>query len=187
MGFDLITGFTELLQLVTNNYDAIANLHDLQSLHHTLHLPNVLCIHQSLPRNGSQQCPLSPLSTAPVLVRWRLKVTLRLTVNQSVSLGVEPHLGLMTKYLLLFCSYGLVFVRRPIWGEDGSVSRIRCWPLPVQSFLGPSPLGLATIFYCLIFETSLFVASYDSQDHGRGMRPHLHTGLADDWLTTLTL
>jgi hypothetical protein len=29
-------------------------------------------------------------------------------------------------------------------------------------FFGPSPLGLATVFYCLRFETSLFVASYDS-------------------------
>jgi hypothetical protein len=37
-----------------------------------------------------------------------------------------------------------------------------CWPLPVQSFSGPSPLGLATVFYCLRFETSLFVPSYDS-------------------------
>jgi hypothetical protein len=31
-------------------------------------------------------------------------------VSQSVSLGVEPHLRLMTRYLLLFDSYGLVFV-----------------------------------------------------------------------------
>jgi hypothetical protein len=30
-------------------------------------------------------------------------------VSQSVSLGVELHLGLMTRYLLLFDSYGLVF------------------------------------------------------------------------------
>jgi hypothetical protein len=36
-----------------------------------------------------------------------------------------------------------------------------CWSLPAQSFLGPSPLGLATIFYCLRFETSLSVASYE--------------------------
>jgi hypothetical protein len=32
-----------------------------------------------------------------------------------------------------------------------------------------------TIFYCLKFETSLFVASYDSQGHGGGIRPRLHT------------
>jgi hypothetical protein len=33
-------------------------------------------------------------------------------VSQSVSLGVEPRLRLMTRYLLLFDSYGLVFVCR---------------------------------------------------------------------------
>jgi hypothetical protein len=38
-------------------------------------------------------------------------------------------------------------------------------------------LGLATVFYCLRFETSLFVASYDSQGHGGGIRPRLHTGM----------
>jgi hypothetical protein len=37
-------------------------------------------------------------------------------------------------------------------------------------------VGLATIFYCLRCETSLFVASYDSQGHGGGIRPRLHTG-----------
>jgi hypothetical protein len=35
-------------------------------------------------------------------------------------------------------------------------------------------LGLATIFYCLRFEASLFVASYDSQGHGGGIRPRYH-------------
>jgi hypothetical protein len=43
-----------------------------------------------------------------------VKVTLRLMVSQSVSLDVEPHLGLMTRYLLLSDSYSLVFVGRPI-------------------------------------------------------------------------
>jgi hypothetical protein len=32
----------------------------------------------------------------------KVKVTLRLTVSQSVCLGVEPRLGLMTRYLGLF-------------------------------------------------------------------------------------
>jgi hypothetical protein len=32
------------------------------------------------------------------------------------------------------------------------------------------------IFYCLRFETSLFITSYDSQGHGGGIRPRLHTG-----------
>jgi hypothetical protein len=54
-------------------------------------------------------------------MKSKVKVTLRLTVSQSVSLGVEPHLGLMTRYLLPFDSYALVFVGRPLWREDGSV------------------------------------------------------------------
>jgi hypothetical protein len=36
------------------------------------------------------------------------------TDGQSASLGVEPHLGLMTRYLLLFDSYGLVIVGHPL-------------------------------------------------------------------------
>jgi hypothetical protein len=34
---------------------------------------------------------------------------MRLTVSQSLRLGVEPHVGLMARYLVLFDSYGLVF------------------------------------------------------------------------------
>jgi hypothetical protein len=67
-------------------------------------------------------------------------------------------------------------VGRPLWREDGSVFCICCWSSPAQTFSGPSPLDLATIFYCLSSETSLFVASYDSQGHGGGIRPRLHTG-----------
>jgi hypothetical protein len=44
----------------------------------------------------------------------------------------------MTRYLLLFDSCGLVFVGRPLWREDGSVICTCCWPLPAQSFSGPS-------------------------------------------------
>jgi hypothetical protein len=49
-----------------------------------------------------------------LLVLVKVKVTLRLTVSQSVSLGVEPHLGLMARYILLFDSHGLLFVGRPL-------------------------------------------------------------------------
>jgi hypothetical protein len=100
------------------------------------------------------------------LLRVKVKVTLRLTT----CLGVEPQ-------LLLFDNYCTVSVGRPLWREDGSVFCICCcWSLSAQSFSGPSPLGLTTIFYCLRFETSLFVASYDSQGHGGGIRPRFHKG-----------
>jgi hypothetical protein len=42
-------------------------------------------------------------------------------------------------------------------------------------------VGLVTVFYCLSFETSLFVASYDSHGYGGGIRPRLHTGVSPDW------
>jgi hypothetical protein len=73
-------------------------------------------------------------------------------------------------------SYRLIFVGRPLWREDGSAFLICCWSSPAQSFSGPNPLGLATIFSCLRFETSLSVASNDSQGHGGGIRPRPHTG-----------
>jgi hypothetical protein len=69
-------------------------------------------------------------------------------------------------------------VKRPLWRVDGSVFCTCYWPSPAQRFLDPSPFVLVTIFYSLIFETSLFVAFYDSQGHGGGIRPRLHTGLA---------
>jgi hypothetical protein len=40
--------------------------------------------------------------------------------SQSVLVS-SPHLGLMTRYLLLLDSYSLVVVGRPHWREDGSV------------------------------------------------------------------
>jgi hypothetical protein len=47
----------------------------------------------------------------------------------------------------------IMFMQRPLWREDGSVVYNCCWPSPAQAFLGPSPAGLMTIFYCPRFET----------------------------------
>ena len=84
------------------------------------------------------------ISCDTLILTLKVKVSLRLTVSQSESLGVETHLGPMTRYLLFFESHG-IFVGR----------RLCCWHLPAQAFSGPSPLGFATIFYCLRFENSL--------------------------------
>jgi hypothetical protein len=64
-----------------------------------------------------------------------------MTVSQSISLGVEPHLGLMTRYLFLFDRYGLVFC--------GALSLTRGWvclmymllALASAGFLGFESLG----------------------------------------------
>jgi hypothetical protein len=77
-------------------------------------------------------------------------------------------------------------VWRPLWREDGSVFCMCRWLLPVQSFSSPRPWGLEPVFYCLRLETSLYVASYDSQGHGGGIRPRLHTEI-NSFLQTVLL
>jgi hypothetical protein len=104
----------------------------------------------------------------------QVKVTLRLTVSQSVSLSVEPHLGLMVRYLLQSdrsCFCGAPSLTR---GRVCLLYMLLVFASAV--FLRPSPLVLATIFYCFRFETSHLVASYDSQGYREGIRPRLHTG-----------
>jgi hypothetical protein len=44
----------------------------------------------------------------------RVRVTLHLTVSQSVRLGVEPRLGLMTRYIFLYESCCPVYMGRPL-------------------------------------------------------------------------
>jgi hypothetical protein len=76
-----------------------------------------------------------------IFLKVKVKVTLRLTVGQSVRLGVEPHLGLMTRYFLLSDSYGLIFVGAP------SLTRGRVYLLYIllalasTVFLGSESLG----------------------------------------------
>jgi hypothetical protein len=119
--------------------------------------------------------------------KWlKVKVTLLLTVNHSasqVNLDVEPHLELVTIYVLLFDSW-VFFVEHPLLREDVAVFCICCWPLPAQFFSCPCTLGLSTILYTLRFESSFYVASYDSQARGGGIRLCLHTIMtASIWLT----
>jgi hypothetical protein len=125
------------------------------------------------------------------------------TVSRSVCLGVKPHLGPKTRFLLLSGSCGFFYVGRPFWQEDGRVIYNCCWTSPAQSFSSPSPAVLMTIFRCLRFETpptwrarspylsarnrvaqlypqalgSLLVASYDSQGYSGCIRTRLHAGV----------
>jgi hypothetical protein len=76
------------------------------------------------------------------------------SVSRSVSLGIKHP---STAYDQMFISVSYLRVcwcgELSFWWEDGSVV-YNCWRSPVESFSGPSPVGLAIIFYCLRFETS---------------------------------
>jgi hypothetical protein len=66
-----------------------------------------------------------------------------------------------------------------LWGALSDVraglSFVYAAGLASAVFLGSESLGTRDHNFLLKFETSVFVASYDSQDHGGGMRPRLHT------------
>jgi hypothetical protein len=94
------------------------------------------------------------------------------TYGQSVSKSwCRAPSGAHGQILITLWQLRSCFMGRPLWREDGCVLCMCCWPLPEQSFLGPSPVGLVAIFYSLRFETSPFVASYDSQGYGEVFDP----------------
>jgi hypothetical protein len=56
---------------------------------------------------------------------WQVQVTLRLTVNQPVSLGVKPLLGLMTRLSLWVWPLQYVIMWRNLWWK-GDLSFVIC-------------------------------------------------------------
>jgi hypothetical protein len=57
----------------------------------------------------------------------RVRVTLRLTVSLSICFGVEPRLGLMTRYLL----QSVICCRTPVWkwSRTGPIRQVGPWTL----------------------------------------------------------
>jgi hypothetical protein len=81
----------------------------------------------------------------------QVQVTLRLTVSQSVSLGIKHPPGAHDQMFIAPRLLRSCFCWAPSLTRGWVCLFICCWPLPAQCFSGPSPLGLATInlFPCL--------------------------------------
>jgi hypothetical protein len=76
---------------------------------------------------------------------------LRPAISRPVCLVVKHPSG--AQHLIFLQSVAALMMWGALSDEDGSVVYIRCWSSPAQSFSGPSPAGIMTIFYCLRFET----------------------------------
>jgi hypothetical protein len=77
-----------------------------------------------------------------------VEFTLRLTVDQSVCLGVESTLGLVARYCFLPEGCCLKVAVLFLWGALSGESMIL--QFAVQSLNGPSHDDLVTVLYCLI-------------------------------------
>jgi hypothetical protein len=87
------------------------------------------------------------------LTQLKVKVMLWPTLSWPMCLRVKPTSGAQDQIFITVRHLRVISVGRPLTWEDGSVVYNCCWSSPAQSFSGSSPLGLATIFYCLRFET----------------------------------
>jgi hypothetical protein len=78
-----------------------------------------------------------------------------MTDGQSASLSwcKAPIWGLRPNFYYCQTVCGFADVGRSVWRENRYAVYNCCWSSPAQSFLGPRPAGLLTIFYCLRFET----------------------------------
>jgi hypothetical protein len=170
-GFGLEIGFIDhfITRLVTTfNYSDIADLRTLQIIRaHAKSFQSAAFISRSLitvcNSGDASASALPSLLTTPSLLfidsltvlsyNWLTSESEselhydRRSVGQSILVS-NPHLGLMTRFLLLSDTYGFL-TRGPVCLLQLLLSS------PAQSFSGPSPTGIMISFYCLRSETLL--------------------------------
>jgi hypothetical protein len=164
-GLGLDIGFIEHLHVVTtNNYNTITNFHTLQ-------ITTAHTVFSSQP--DVQVTLLESESESYVTIDGQ---SVSLSWNKAPIWHLRPH--------FYYChTVAGLLIWDTVWREDRSVVYNCCWSSPAQSFSGPSLGWLVTIFYCLRFDTSVFVASYDSLDVGGVFDP----ASTQEWLFLLRL
>jgi hypothetical protein len=80
----------------------------------------VAVLQHRLRKCGSRSLTFATSSCVVFRYLVKVKVTLRLTVSQSVCLGVEPTLAFVARYYVLSEGFCLVSMECSLWWEDGS-------------------------------------------------------------------
>jgi hypothetical protein len=191
-GFELKIGFIDHFntRLVTTlNYNAIADPHTLQIS--TAHAKSSVCFvftsGSLVTATNSRDSSASALTSLPAGSQLHDKVfssqtPLQLTAASSSNSHCDWRSVSKSQIFITLWQLWSCFVGRPLWREDGPVFCICCWPCQ-RSLSRVQVPWYSRPYFTLRFETSLFVATYDSQGHGGGIRPRLQT----DWLTTAWL
>jgi hypothetical protein len=90
-----------------------------------LSIATISCTAESTMDRNSEVTALCVCNSTACLPQQlvRVRVTLQLTVSQSVCLGVEPNLGLLTRdiYFFFLKVTVLSYLGRPLWRQVGSV------------------------------------------------------------------
>jgi hypothetical protein len=171
---DSLTTYTPLG--TTSNYSATANLHNLQIVTApTKNFPPCCFFTSRSLETASNSGDSSAFLPLPIGHRLASKLMSDITTDgQSASLSWNKEHILGLRPDLYYCQTVAGLLR---WGTFSDERT----GLSFTTAAGPrqrSHFRVRIVFCCLRFETSLFVASNDSQCYGGGIRSHLHTGLS---------